>query len=348
MRVNEGGEEPDFGPLDSAPLETTPILMPRGSTINLTTILKGPAGANPTKQEVVHTQQLRLDPSVILLPVHVTEFLGSDLDPADRRRYWTNVFDATAVTSVPSDPRNPPPTTNSISAGDGRFYHSRRATQVSTPILGTASFSTEVCQTGHPDRIRPDDVFDVCGIQFRLESYTPIAGEPDLGGGTTFIPPGSFICDNEPMDFRPYLDAIDDTTGIHIFVVANLRRAGSPTLLTDMRGYDCSSASSLSCGTYDETVFTPGVARAGQNYIVVDRDVAASAGSVVAHELGHFIGLKHTDFGGGCDPSITTSDNIMASQGGSTAALFGTVDLTSIQCQRARGAAASWMTIYGL
>ncbi len=304
-------------PMDYAPMNFT-LITQRGREFAGTP--EDPESLPPLGFDVrtIDSQTVRLDTNVLVLPVRLTMFVAGDGSFPVR-------FPSPQVVSAIFDPG----AVSTISAGifdDGL---------VSSVLVHSGQYAAGGAPQGYEDA-PPDNIWTQCDIQFRLEELEVIPQDAGLerqllsdcrcGYGEMLPDP------NVPV--TGYItQGRDGNDMVQIFLGGTI--ANCPGEIT--YGLTCGGPTHTS--TYCPTeIRAIGVA----NAIFVDAGRMHERDRVVAHELGHLLGLEHPrDAPDTCyDASTAGSDNLMT-----TGAVGGV--LTAEQCARARCIALQWLDAYG-
>jgi hypothetical protein len=267
-------------------------------------------------EELIDTIRVQLDPDVLLLPVRVHLFARPQVaDPIPWDNGWPVDIDA-----------------NEEFFSQMLDNGSSTTVEQTTVDTGFESFST-VDSRFYADVIHAfavDSIWTQCDIQFRFESVEVLAS-PE-GYWQEFDSCSSFDTITEYRLGRRSEEAID------VFVGGEI----GPTGCGDAAGsvFGVTTGPSNSCDRVPGTV--------DFHHISFDGARMWSRTNVVAHELGHFLGLGHvnTALDDDCPEVSDTAgiDGLLMETGGGT---VGTAGITPAQCQVARCLAGRWLVRWG-
>lgn len=249
---------------------------------------------------------IALDPRVLVVPVHVYAFV----DTEGGAPYWSGGSGdlGTAGISQILDP-GAVATLGAVTTDDG--FESRVTT--TSGVLRRSTFE-------------PDSIWTQCDIQFHLESFEFISQQDNLEDTMRT----TCLCPFSGPGLGPYLAAADD--GLPVYIGGRIAPGGGLgcPFAFDILGLTC--AAPAPCATSVPSVPTT------FDSIIIDGRFFPQA---LPHELGHFLGLGHTDGDGTCAPdAVGASGNLMGS-GSSTGTL------TPDQCARARCIAGRRLVAWG-
>lgn len=265
--------------------------------------------------------EIALDPHVLVLPVRVHRFVRPGTAPttANASHFRQTLDPAAAETLRALIDSNP--YSSSVTVESGRLR---------APVAA------------------PDDIWTQCDIQFHLESYEEIVQtdglEVSLTGNCACAGTSGGLWGADNGAIAPYLQALPvPERAIDVFVGGAIFQSGRP-------GVSCGPGTrAVTCGPSTTAIGggcgAPGD-RHGHNFVLIHDDALRTDPQVLAHELGHYLGLAHSSAAGGAqclDP--TDTGGIESTLLMSPLATGSTV--TASQCARARCIAAHWLATYG-
>ena len=264
-------------------------------------------------------RRVRLDPRVLVVPVRVTVLAdGSGVVPFPVFS-WADPFFAAKVFE--------------------RLQVDSRATPVDS--REQSYVSTRADRLTLPDSI-PDDIFTQCDVQFHMESHTILAQK--AGREEQLV--NSCVCGAIGDQIRPLFDGETSQNAIDVVVGGTISGDSCGSVSSfGLEGITCgpSNNGSGGCGRAD---------RAGLDHSasVVLLNGNATSRNLVAHELGHMMGLRHVSdrTEASCftaehplDTAAVENNLMFLSGGGENPAL------TAGQCARVRCVAANWLRFFG-
>lgn len=207
------------------------------------------------------TTYVRLKPRVMSLPVHVHVFVGSGGTFPNRQPLFRSViqnwFDRSSLR------------TEASSSG---------STDPNRPGATYIVTQEKIADLGHR---AVDDVLSQANIQFHLESYetiTQTVGLEKILLSESERDESQLSCSlNDPFRLQPYYNQDKDVPGIHMYLGGELN------------SFEAFDTYGVTCGPQCVNNFSL------PKYVLIDagRRGASQESLVIAHELGHFLGLGH-------------------------------------------------------
>jgi len=290
-------------PMGGAPVEFT--LFTRHGRIRTESV---PPGTIPPPlgfdDEEIESISIALDPNVLVVPVRVHAFVG----PQGETPYWF--------------PGRPPLSSDTMR----QFLDPGAVATIAQATIDDGFESRNVTESGLLVRsiFEPDGIWTQCDIQFHLESFEIIVQQNNLEDTLR----EDCLCGFNGPPLGPFLEAFDDA--VPVYIGGRIAPDGGTgcAVLGDIFALTC-AAPAPCLTTVGETNF---------DGIIIDGRFFPQA---LPHELGHFLGLGHTDTGGTCAPdAVGTSGNLMGS-------FNSTGILTPDQCAYARCITARRLAAWG-